>query len=86
MHERADAGTLAEPPAELLDDAAVTVSATAMLFAVPVPLVAVRRNWSPDIAVDVADTVSVSAVMPVYAPPSVRSVNVDEPEGARCHR
>src|SRR5204863_87312 len=74
---------LVEPPPELPDDAAVTVSVTPLLFAVPVPFVAARRNWSPDIAVVIADTVSVPVVVPEYAPPSVRSVQVDDPEGAR---
>ena len=55
---------LADPPPELLDEAAVTVNATALLFTAPVPFVAASRNWSPDIAVVAPDTVSVPVVVP----------------------
>jgi hypothetical protein len=54
----------AEPPPELLDGAAVTVSATALLSAVAAPLLALSRNWSPDIATVVADTVNVPVAVP----------------------
>ena len=75
------------PPPELppLLGAAATLNVTELLLALPVPVDATRRNWSPDMAVVVLDTVSVRVALPEYAPPSVRSAKVVEPEGARCH-
>jgi hypothetical protein len=68
-----------------IESTAAATAAGRRVFTVPEPLVTASWNTSPDIAVDVPETVSVAEVVPVYEPPSVRSTSADVPERARIH-